>query len=150
MSLTTFLESVGTYVAVKFDEESTAKIVALQQSLRLNNPLDKDKFHTTILFSRKAIPAYSTDTVYEGTITFVESWEGADGENAVVAKIDCPALVERHNDLIDVGGTHDYPEYQPHVTLSYDDTVNPLPVSISVKMVDEYVEDLDLNWKDKV
>ncbi|CAM0099488.1 RNA ligase [Vibrio phage K567] len=146
MKLSTFLEGQGTYVGIKLDESSKQELVRLQTSLRLANPLDPDKFHVTVLYSRNQIDVPAVDTTFVATIEYIDCWKTQDGKHAVVAKMKCPELVARHEDLISIGGTHDYPDYTPHVTLSYDDAITPLFVEAEVRLVDEYVEPLDLSW----
>ncbi|AGN30373.1 hypothetical protein VPFG_00376 [Vibrio phage nt-1] len=146
MKLSKFLESQGTYVGIKVDEASKQELIQLQKTLRLQNPLDPDDFHVTVLFSRKQIDVPTVDTTFVATVEQIDCWKTQDGKHAVVAKMTCPELVERHEDLISIGGTHDYPDYQPHVTLSYDDVITPMFVNAEVRLVDEYIEPLDLNW----
>ncbi|QBX06151.1 hypothetical protein Va3_197 [Vibrio phage Va3] len=146
MKLSKFLESQGTYVGIRLDEASKQELVRLQKTLRLKNPLEPDKFHVTVLYSRKQIDVPVVDTTFVATVEHIDCWKTQDGKYAVVAKMVCPELVERHDDLISIGGTHDYPDYTPHVTLSYDDAITPMPVNAEVRLVDEYLEPLDLNW----
>lgn len=146
MKLSQFFEKQGTYVGIRLDDESKKVLVELQNVLRLENPLDPDKFHVTVLFSRKHIDVPVVDTTFSASVIRVECWKTGDGKSAVVAKLDCKGLVSRHEDLISIGGTHDYPDYSPHVTLSYDDKVSPMFVSGELKLVDEYIEPLDLEW----
>ena len=148
MKLSTFLESQGTYVGIRLDEASKKEIIRLQETLRLENPLDADKFHVTVLYSRKQVDVPQSDAEYSAKIEYIDCWETKDGNHAVVAKMKCPELVARHDDLISIGGTHDYPDYTPHVTLSYDDMITPVFVDCDVRLVDEYIEPLDLNWTD--
>ncbi len=146
MKLSTFLESQGTYVGIKLDEASKQELVRLQTTLRLEHPLDPEKFHVTTLYSRKQIDVPTVDTVFVAKVTYIDCWKTQGGKFAVVAKLVCPELTERHDDLISIGGTHDYPDYSPHVTLSYDDAITPLQVDAEIRLVDEYVEPLDLSW----
>jgi phage-related protein (TIGR01555 family) len=77
------------------------------------------------------------------------------GENAVVLRFACPDLDWRHKDMIEAGGSHDYPEYQPHVTISYGapsdvdlDTLKPF--NGELRFGPEIFEVLDLDWKSKL
>jgi len=70
-----------------------------------------------------------------------------------VLTYDCPELIDRHNALMkEHGATFDYDEFKPHVTLSYDvgrefDT-KKLPVADigDINVIDEYSEELNLDW----
>ncbi|OGT55492.1 MAG: hypothetical protein A3E01_09295 [Gammaproteobacteria bacterium RIFCSPHIGHO2_12_FULL_63_22] len=77
------------------------------------------------------------------------------GENAVVLRFVAPSLEYRHRDLIEAGGSHDYDEYRPHVTLSYTvpddvdlDAIKPF--NGELVFGPEIFEPLDLDWKVKV
>ena len=146
MTVRSFNEANGTYVGIRLDEESAATLVALQNTLRLKNPLNSDDFHATVLFSRTVVDVIPTDKVHTGVVKYIDVFEQQNGKYAVVAKLDCPTLEERHYDLRSIGGTHDFPTYQPHVTLSYDDYVTPMEVTASLTLIDEYVEPLNLDW----
>jgi hypothetical protein len=147
MKLSTFLESQGTYVGAKIDEDSTFELVRLQKSLRLNNPLEPKDFHTTILYSRKNIDVPVVEGSFASIGYYVDTWETKSGESVVVLKLRSERLTQRHEDLISIGGTHDYPDYSPHITLSYNDTVTPMHVDIEVTCIDEYIHELDLKNK---
>jgi hypothetical protein len=126
------------------------------------NMLDKEKLHSTLLYSRKHCPNYepAEQVSYIGKPLHFEVWKtqdpnGTGKTRCLVLRFDCPELVERHNMLRkEHGATHDYPEYNPHITLSYDigrsdeklfpDVQKHLGL---IKMVQEYSEDLDLDWK---
>lgn len=151
----------GTYAAVLFDDRTVESLLELQEKLEIPNPLGEDKFHTTLLYSRRYLPNYtalgelepvatSDDVVYE-----LEIWPSGSGEkNVLVLKYDCEWLSERHSRLMaEHGATWDYPDYIPHITLSYNVgewTPNNYAVSFGnqkpITIVEEYQEDLDLEW----
>lgn len=143
--------NVGTYVGARLDAASTEMIVKLQKALGIKNPLSSDKFHVTVLYSRNKIDVTPLDYVFQALPIEMESWQGEDGKHACVLKLNCPELSQRHNILIHQGGTHDYPDYQVHLTLSYDHEVKgsvPVPIK-HINIIEEYVEPLDLNWVGK-
>ncbi|MFC0147216.1 phage portal protein [Sphingobium scionense] len=77
------------------------------------------------------------------------------GENAVVLRFACPDLDWRHKDMIEAGGSHDWPEYAPHVTISYTapesvDIDALKPFNGALRFGPEIFEALDLDWKSKV
>lgn len=146
MKASEFEKTQGTYVGIKLDEASIQEIVNLQKVLHLKNPLDPSKFHVTVLYSRKRVNVPVVERTFLAQLQYVDCWKTQDGNFAVVAKMSCPELVERHEDLISIGGTHDYPDYTPHITLSYDDKITPIEVSGDVRLVNEYVESLKLDW----
>jgi hypothetical protein len=74
--------------------------------------------------------------------------------DAVVLLFASDALSWRHQGMVEAGASHDYDEYQPHVTLTYDagdvdlDTIKPFTGEL--RFGPELFEPLDLDWKSKV
>lgn len=147
----------GTYVGVKLDKESCKKIKELCKELDVPNRVPTDKMHSTIIYSRKHVPELKADnSKYPmiGTPTELHIFNTQDNKRALVLKLKCPKLVDRHNDIMsEYQTTYDYPEYIVHVTLSYDcGEFDPssfdgnLP---DVVFVSEYVQDLVLDWQNK-
>ena len=70
-------------------------------------------------------------------------------------KLDSSDLRERHEFLMkEHKATYDFPEYIPHITLSYDIgdfDINTLDIEdlddIDFQVIEEYKEDLNLDWK---
>lgn len=142
-------QSQGVYVGAKFSHESIVNLLRLQDALGLVEPTPADKMHVTVLFSRKNIPVSLESYKFKALPVEIETWKSSSGKkNVVVLKLQCPELTKRHNDLIAQGGTHDFPDYQVHVTLSYNhDKEIKLPVAFDHLIIqDEYTEPLDLDW----
>lgn len=80
------------------------------------------------------------------------------GKTALVLKLSSKFLTNRHNEIIrNHNGTHDFDDYTPHVTLSYELNENEIGKfnkknikldSIPV-IINEYLEELDLDWNGK-
>ena len=153
----------GTYAAVSL---STHAVVELMKYIK-DNDIPKwvkpSNLHTTLLYSRKHLqdfkPRGKLKDPIIGTPTELVVWEtsaddGVPPTNCLIMKFDSPALVKRHQDLMkEHGGTFDYDEYEPHVTLSYDIgdlDIKKLPdvkKAIPTVVFDvEYGEDLMLGW----
>jgi 2'-5' RNA ligase len=122
-------------------------------------PLDPDKYHTTILYSRKPVPKAqeiidSMDKIDLSVIGFKLFGSEDDLEiRALVLELKAPQLINLHKKLISAGGTHDYDDYTPHLTVSYQVPKN-LDLS-TLKLPDFKVticgfktEPLDLNWRE--
>jgi len=157
-------ESVkGTYIGVRYSKKDEEKILNLIKEMRVPNPIPEDDIHTTLIFSRRYIPDYSPPSkvdMYAYPKEF-HIFKSQEGEEILVIKLDSPDLANRHKELMKKhNATYDYPEYIPHITLSYDiegymslfeikeKFTKLLPEKLHI--VSEYVEDLDLEWKDKV
>ena len=157
------MQKKGTYAGVRFCDNTKNAIQAYMDENNIPNMLDKEKLHSTLLYSRKHCPDYQPagPTNMVGTPNGFVVWNtqapaGKEGETSrcLVLKYDCPDLVKRHTSIRkEHGATHDYPDFTPHITLSYDigDTdVDALP-DISkflsqINIVHEYSEPLDLDW----
>lgn len=77
------------------------------------------------------------------------------GENAIVLRFASPDLEYRHNDMIEAGGSHDWPEYAPHVTISYTapdgvDLETIKPFKGELRFGPEEFSVLNLDWKSKI
>lgn len=150
ISFTRFDEgSKGTYVGAVFDVKSQHQIIKLQDALGIANPVPADKLHVTVLYSRNPIAVNPIEYSYVADAIEIESWEDKEGQSACVLKLSCPELSKRHDDLILQGGTHDYPDYTVHVTLSYNHKMPTIPMlPIKLNITGEYVEELKLKWAD--
>lgn len=146
----------GSYVAVKYDDESRDKLYEFAEKMNLPNLLPKSKYHTTLIYSRKYNPDIKEDqSLYPLKIKGKELhvFDTQDNKRALVMKFDSPELVERHNFLMsEYQLQYDYDEYIPHITLSYD--IGDMDVDFSGKfpimtVTEEYVEDLIFDWQNK-
>lgn len=152
----------GTYIAVSFTKESADKLQALSKSLEVENIVAKDKYHVTVVYSRKPF----TDFTINGKLkkpwlvapTELEIFETQSGSRALVLRLDAPKLVQRHEYFArEHGATYDFDEYKTHVTLSYDvgsDWEIPEDFEVTkmfktLSIDEEYYEPLDNDWASK-
>lgn len=147
----------GTYAAAKMDKKSCDKIKQFCIENNIPNRVSSEKLHTTIIYSRvKAPELKANQDIYpiKASCASLEIFKTFDEKNALVMKLDCPQLVQHHNNIMEEHGTtYDFPEYVPHITISYDcgdfnpsSFVGELPM---VTFIMEYVEDLVLDWQNK-
>jgi len=151
----------GTYSGARFSKKTVDALVAFCKEHKIPKAIDGDHLHTTILFSRKFLPDYKAAGKYDEMIVAKpKQWNvwktspsdpNAEKTNCLVLETNCPALVERHKELMDEhGGTYDYDEYKTHLTLSYDIgdfDVKDLPLfDQDIEIEEEYQEDLNLDW----
>lgn len=151
----------GVYAGVKFSTETKDSIKTFLDEHKIENPIDADKLHCTLLYSRKPCPDYEPQGNIDPPIVAkagkFEVWESPANENkdhityALVLNLKTPELVERHNELMDEhDATYDYPSYKPHTTFSYDVgkdfKVDALPnFPEDIVLVEEYDELLDVD-----
>lgn len=157
-------ETKGTYAAVKFSKDTKDRIKSFIKKYDIPNAVRPDKLHTTLLYSRKFLPDYKaegdlTEPIVGKPIGF-ELWktqprEGQEQTQCLVLRYEAPELEARHKALMkEHGATWDYPDYNAHVTLSYnfpgtlEDVGEPEEIG-DIEAVHEYGEDLNLNWADK-
>lgn len=137
------------------------EVIAWAKGQGLKTTLEASDLHVTVLFSRAAV-----DWMALG-----ENWSG-DGEGNITIQPGGPRLLEllgdkalvlafsstelqwRHRNMIEAGASHDWPEYQPHVTLTYDveglDVAALEPYRGKLVFGPELFEELDLDWAEKV
>lgn len=153
----------GTYAGVKFDTETNKILHKYMKDNNIPNSVRPDKLHTTVLYSRKHLPNYKAPGKLEHFISGkpieFEVWptrptDGSNPARCLVLRYDSPELVKRHNELMKQhDATYDFPDYKPHITLSYDigDLDEKKFPDIKkyideITITDEYQEDLDLDW----
>lgn len=150
----------GKYIGVKFSPETVINLTEFCEENSIPNAINPEKFHSTVLYSRKPLPDLEARGEYEtpmfGTLTGFDIWQSTPDEgeptNCLVLTYDCAALSEYHDHL---SSTYDVPfdfegGYKPHVTLSYN--VGDLDISDlelpdwQIEIVYEYEEELNTNW----
>ena len=140
----------GLYVAAKYSELTSDALEELQRSLRVPNPVPREKFHSTICYSRVVIPYKVSSGSFEvASSGHLEVWNHGSSP-VLVLVLDSDYLRCRHLYARALGATHDFDDYTPHITLSYN--VGPLSfsgdVQIPVVLDREYKEPLKLDWAD--
>lgn len=149
-------ESSGTYIDVKPDLKSKQSLHDWASEQGIPNLIDPSQYHTTLVYSRKAFdPGYKElDVSFSGKIIGYDLFKNSKGTPALVLKLESPELVDMHSEYrSNHGATHDYTDYTPHVTLSYDVPENfkleELP-NFKVTYDKLNVSELDLDWASKV
>lgn len=147
-------QTSGTYVGVRFSEDTVKALAELQEKCQVPNPLDKTEFHTTVVYSRTEIEWWPEHDLSDCKVT-PKGWEvfkQRDGKNCLVLLLDSDYLHSRFALAMDRGATYDFPDYQPHITLSYDIgdfSVDNLPVpDIEIEIDHEYDQPLIIGWKE--
>lgn len=145
----------GTYVGVRFSDQTKNDIREYINNANFPNPIDVDKLHTTLIYSRKYLPDFQPkgqlDSPIIGNFIQFQVWDTQDGKRALVMLYEAPQLVARNAEITDEhGATSDYDSFKLHLTLSYDledFDVWPLDKYFGVlEITEEYMEPLDLDW----
>lgn len=148
----------GSYVDMRLDDKSKDKIGDLIRDIGLDNPTPRDKLHVTLMYSKKPSSKFyerSEKSVKVGN-KYSLQWFGENKDALVLVLEDADDLHKRHSELKAYGMEHSWPDYSPHVTLAYkQDSEVGLPDMReynlgSLRFVDEQINELDLNWKEKL
>lgn len=151
---------MGVYVAVKYSDVTVDILHDRFKDVR--NLVPKDKMHTTIIYSRTGdyskidISKYDVYKLFT-SIKKLEIWDTQDGKRALVGVLTDYSghLMDTHKDIMtNPELTYDYPEYKPHITISYDvgsDYVidQELAYGLYCFYSRIYKEELIENWQNK-
>ena len=147
----------GLYVAVKYNQSAADDLLDFIKKYNIPSTLKAEDFHTTLIYSRKFADIKELDDNMEDSEivakpTELHVFETFDKKRALVIKLDCPYLEQRHKYLMrKYDLTYDYEEYIPHITLS--DDIGEMEVTKDVEFPEffriqaEYQEDLNLEKK---
>ena len=150
----------GIYIAVKYNRFSVNKIKQLAEKYQVPNVIPLDKFHTTLIYSTKGAENVETfeDMEYVVLPNQLDIWTSKSGEKCLVLKVDCTQLVRRNKELMEkYQFVSDYPEYNPHITISYDigdwsmitemqSYLNNNKIYNMILTTGEYQEELKTEW----
>ncbi len=153
----------GTYAGLKFNSKTKNIINKYIQHNKIPNSLNVNKIHSTLLYSRNYLPEYKpvgkfnepwTGKPKHFSIFKSNPKNGGDGSNCLVLEYECKKQSARFAELMKKhDATYDFDEYKPHITLSYDvgnlDYKNLPMIEEELEIVEEYGEDLNLDWANK-
>jgi hypothetical protein len=154
----------GTYVAITYEDNCVKRLINLCEVMGLPNIVPHSKIHTTLIYSTK----YAENVLVNAESSYLAIIEGLDiftsdsGIKCLVARLDCAAIKARHQELMNTYGfNHGFPEYIPHITLSYNiedwdkfdyfnKYIKETKLLYMMFGISEYTTDLDLDWKSKL
>lgn len=117
---------VGTYVGVRFDDETKQKINQLMDELKINSKVQLDKLHSIVLYSdKKTLPDFKSSGSIKQIakpkkFSLFKNSKNPDS-NCLVVELESDYLNNRFNELCSKYEVEPkYLEYKPHITLSYD------------------------------
>lgn len=147
-------ELKGTYIGVRFSDESLKILKDLQKMYKIPDPTPVSDMHSTVIYSRVPVDFPINNAVNEKVSREVQFhvFNTRDGKRALVLKIKSDYLTKRHELGTELGATYDFPDYIPHITLSYDVgdknfSTKPFKLEKDLVISKEYYEELNLNWK---
>lgn len=140
---------------------NAAEIIAWAKSQGFAATLPAEDLHVTIAFSRQPVDwmkvgeswGSSEDgslLVKPGGARLLEKFDGG----AVVLLFNSSELSWRHEAIKQAGASWDWPDYQPHITVTYDagdlDLSSVEPYRGPIDLGPEVFEPLDENWKTRI
>lgn len=123
----------------------SAGLVLWMKQIGVVDPVRSSSLHTTQAYSRKSVetPPHDDPIRVRNGHRSLEQFD----QGAFVLKIAAPYLSARHAQLMRMGATFDYPEYVPHITLSYSEqsesVQNAPPYDGEILLGGEIHEDLE-------
>lgn len=148
----------GTYFGIKPTDETVDSLINFIRQHDVPDPIDREKVHSTVVYSRtfcSARPLGDIDPPLVGKFAqynlFPRNVEEDPTPMCLVLEFDCPELTQRHDELVTkYGASHDFPDFKPHLTLTYDagdfDYENLPPYKGPLEFHYEYSEPLNTNW----
>lgn len=143
---------------VRRDVLNADEIRAWAKSQGLNATLPADDMHVTIAYSKTPVDWMKMGTspdvvaVMPGGMRFLELF--GEEKNALVLGFTSKDLSDRHAFMCDQGASWDWPDYQPHITITYH------TADVDVKQMQAYpgliilgpevFERIEENWQDKI
>lgn len=142
---------------------NAAEFIRWAKAQGFGSTLAADDLHVTVLFSRQRVDwmkmggeSWGSDgkgemTVPPGGARLVEP---LGDKGAVVLLFNSSSLSWRHEEMVRNGASHDFDEYQPHVTVTYAggdvDLSKVEPYRGELRFGPEIFAELDDDWKDKI
>lgn len=135
---------------------NAAEILAHYRAQGVGELVDADDMHVTITYSRQPVNWMQMGEAWGGELVVSAGGArlmevfGPEKDTAVLAFVSS-SLSWRHEEMVRAGASWDWPEYQPHVSISYAfagdiDAVEPWRGEI--KLGPEIFEALNENWKE--
>ena len=118
----------GTYYGARPTKQTCESILDFMSDNKIPNPLAEKVMHVTVIYSRVWCAAKALgdlDPNWEGQFHAYNVWpttpeDDEEPTSCLTLGFNCPEMHKRHHDLRKEGATHDFPDFKPHVTLSYD------------------------------
>lgn len=124
----------GTYCMVTLSKASQKALDTWVTKHKIPNATEPSTYHSTVIYSRKGVPEaknYPIELPIKAKIAKWQIFNTQNNQRALVAIMNSPDLEQHHLNLKEqYGATHDFPDYHPHVTVSYDFKEEPIPSEV--------------------
>lgn len=139
---------------VRRDVLNKAEIVAWAKAQGFTDIVED--LHVTIIYSKAAVDWMKVGSAWEedirippGGARLMEKFDGG----AQVLLFNSNTIRYRNQEMIDAGAVSSYPDYQPHITISYvehPDFESVEPYQGAIQFGPEIFQEVDDGWKEKV
>ena len=141
---------------------NAADLVAWARAQGFSETLKPEDMHVTVLYSRNPVDwmemGQSWQTEDNGNLRIAPGGarivEPLGDKGAVVLLFNSSHLAWRHEEMVRAGASHDYDQYQPHVTITYSgapaDLASVEPYRGELLFGPEIFEELDEDWALKI
>lgn len=144
-----------TFASVKPNEASIDELQYLSRKIGLKPEMmvHADEYHSTVCYSRKAIPNPTEIVQSFVPMTAVGDELAIFGteKRVLVLKLQSVKLRAVYAEIMKTGASYDFPTFEPHVTLCYDlpeDFEVPKSIDpVRLRFTDFEVKPLDLDWE---
>lgn len=137
--------------------KNAKEIIAWAKAQGFDTTLTAIDMHVTVAFSRDPVdwfdvgePWSSELKIEAGGPRLIEQFNGG----AVVLLFACSEVTYRHQKVMRIGGSHDYAEFQPHITISYSgdrmDIGKIEPYRGEIILGPELFAEVNDNWKSTI
>lgn len=127
------------FVGRKVEKESAVKLRKFAHELGLTSALPVEDMHMTVVFSKTEVNWHDLEADNKKIIVTLSHLEML-GQNKDVLALnikDYPYLNRRNKYYLDNGATSDWPDYKPHITLSW--KASGLNVDLTKKFNDQII-----------
>lgn len=116
------------FAAVKFSDSTVSKIFDFCENHNIPNRLERDEFHSSLSCSKRVVENFKRyenlseegyPLEFDIFISRKNAFKPLD-TYCLVLKYQSDYMTDRFHQILRMGGTHDYDNYIPHITLSYD------------------------------
>ena len=137
--------------------KNSAELLKWAKAQGFTSTLPAADLHCTITYSKRPVDWFKMGGTWgqvDGQLIVPAGGPrvvGMLGENATVLHFACADIEWRHESMVDAGASWDYPEFHPHITISYDgapaDLTTVEPYQGKLVFGPEIFEPLDDNWQ---
>ncbi|MDE1829270.1 MAG: hypothetical protein KGI25_02995 [Thaumarchaeota archaeon] len=118
----------GTYYGARPTKQTCESLLDFISDNQIPNPLEEKLLHCTVIYSRVFCGERALgdlDPHWKGEFDAYNVWptspkQDQEPTHCLTLGFICPEMHQRHRDLRAAGATHDFPDFNPHITLSYD------------------------------